>query len=96
MHKKAAAVGNRIKQIVSRSGRDAELPVTDFFLLEMADDEVLRLKGCRGIITCTPERISVTTDRFLLTVMGEGLYFMNFSDTDASVGGRIESIGFGR
>ena len=92
---KKAAVINRIKRFVSASGRDAELPVTDSFLLEMADDGVLRVRGCRGIAAYAPERIVLTTDRFLLTVQGEGLFLSHYSDTDAAVGGAIAGIAFG-
>ena len=88
--------GQRLRRLASLSGRDADLPVTDSFLLEMADDGALRLKGCRGLLTCTPALIALRTDRFLLTVKGEGLYFLHFSDTDASVGGRIDAVEFGR
>ena len=96
MLNKTEAVKNRVRRWISLTGRDADLPVTDSFLLEMADDGVLRLKGCRELLVSAPETITVRTDRFVLTVRGEGLYFRHYSDTDASVGGRIDGIGFGR
>ena len=96
VRKKTSAVRNRIREWASMAGRDADLPVTDSFLLEMADDGVLRLKGCRAIVVCAPEAVAVTTDRFLLTVKGEGLYFRHYSDSDAAVGGRIDAVCFGR
>ena len=96
MQEKTDALKNRIRRLVSLSGRDAELPVTDSFLLEMADDGVLHLKGCRGIAVCSPELIAVSTDRFLLTVRGEQLYLAHYSDTAASVAGRISQVEFGR
>ncbi len=96
LRNKTTAVGNRLRRLISLSGRDAGLPVTDSFLMEMADDGVLFLKGCRGIVTSGPERIAVTADRFVLTVEGEGLYFARFSGSDAAVGGRIDAIAFGR
>lgn len=96
LRNKTAAVRNSVRRLVSRSGRDADLPVTDSFLLEMADDGVLHLKGCRRIAVCTPETIAVAADRFLLTVGGEGLHLTHYSDTDAAVGGKIDRITFGR
>ena len=77
-------------------GRDADLPVTDSFLLEMADDGVLRIRGSRGIERYLPEEIAVSTDRFLLTVRGSGLFLKSYSETDAAVNGRIETLEFGR
>ncbi len=96
MRGKTDAVKNSIRRFVSMAGRDAELPVTDSFLLEMADDGALHLKGCRGITVCTPEVIAVTADRFLLKIRGEGLYLSHYSQTAASVDGRIDAIEFGR
>lgn len=96
MNEKAEAAKNRVRKWVSLSGRDAELPVTDFFLLEMADDGVLRIKGCRGIVDYTPELIAVATDSFLLRVRGSGLYFRQYSGAEASVGGVIGAVEFGR
>lgn len=95
VREKSTAFNNRIRRLISLSGRGADLPVTDSFLLEMADDGVLQLKGCRGILVCTDRTITARTDRSLLTVTGEGLYFKHYSGTDASVGGRIDSIVFG-
>ena len=96
MGEKTETVKNRVRRWISLTGRDADLPVTDSFLLEMADDGVLRLKGCRGLLVCTEQTGAVRTDRFLLTVRGEGLYFIHYSGTDASVGGRIDGVEFGR
>ena len=96
MRNKAFPVLNRLKTLGSRAGRDAQLPVTDSFLLEMADDETLRIKGCRGITGYAPERIALQTDKFLVTVDGTGLYLRCYSDTDAAVGGTIASVSFGR
>ena len=96
MGEKSETVKNRVRRWISLTGRDADLPVTDSFLLEMADDGVLRLKGCRGLLVCTEQTVAVRTDRFLLTVRGEGLYFIHYSGTDASVGGRIDGVEFGR
>ena len=96
VHEEKTAVKNRLKRLVSLSGRDAELPVTDSFLLEMADDETLNLRGCRGIADCTAEQIAVRTDRFLLTIRGRGLYFKCYSDTDAMIAGHIDCVVFGR
>ena len=86
----------RIKTLGSMAGRDALLPATDSFLLEMADDETLRVNGCRGIAGYAPERIVLLTDQFRITVNGAGLYLKRCSDTDAAVAGTIESLLFGR
>lgn len=96
MNEKAEAAKNRVRKWVSLSGRDAELPVTDFFLLEMADDGVLCIKGCRGILDYTPELIAVATDRFLLRIRGSGLYFSKYSGAEAAVDGIIDAVEFGR
>lgn len=96
MNEKTETVKSRIRKWVSRSGRDVELPVTDSFLLEMADDGVLRLKGCRGIVTYSPELIAVSTDRALLKVRGSGLFFQHYSGAEAAVGGVIDDVEFGR
>ena len=96
MNNKTEAVKNRVRKWVSMSGRDAELPVTDSFLLEMADDGVLHIRGCRGIVDYTPELIALATDRFLLRVKGGGLYFMQYSGAEAAVGGAIGAVEFGR
>ena len=90
------AAADRLRRFVSETGRDAGLPVTDSFLMEMADDGVLRLSGCRGIGEYTREQISLRTDQFLLTVRGSGLFLRSYSKTEAAVGGVISSIGFGR
>ena len=86
----------RMKTLGSRVGRDAQLPVADSFLLEMADDETLLIKGCRGIAGYAPERIALQTDKFLITVTGAGLYLKRYSDADAAVAGAIDSLQFGR
>ena len=86
----------RLKTLGSRAGRDVQLPVTDSFLLEMADDETLMIKGCRGIAGYAPERIALLTDKFLIAVSGTNLYLRRYSDTDAAVGGTITSVSFGR
>ncbi len=96
MQNHTSAVGSRLRRLISMGGREADLPVTDSFLLEMADDGVLRITGCRGIRRYTPEEISVSTDRFLLTVRGEGLFLKSYSETDAAVNGKIETLVFGR
>ena len=96
MQNHTSEVGNRLKRLISIGGREADLPVTDSFLLEMADDGVLRITGCRGIALYTPEEIAVSTDRFLLTVRGENLFLKSYSETDAAVNGKIESLDFGR
>ena len=96
MGKKTQAVIGRMKTFGSQAGRDAELPVTDSFLLEMADDEALRVKGCRGIALYAPERITLLTDKYPVTVSGSGLFLRHYSDTDAVVGGVIDSIELGR
>ena len=62
----------------------------------MADDETLRVNGCRGIAGYEPERISLLTEKFRITINGSGLYLKRFSDTDAAVAGSIESLSFGR
>ena len=72
------------------------LPVTDTFLLEMADDESLTVRGSRGIAAYEPERIAFETDRFLLTVEGTGLFLREYSGTEAVIGGVITTLTFGR
>ena len=96
MKKEASAVKHRLAVWRSRAGRDASLPVADTFLLEMADDETLLVKGSRGIADYAPERIAFLTDRFLLTVEGTGLFLREYSGTEAVVGGVIASVTFGR
>ena len=96
MQKHTSVAGDRLRRLISIGGRQADLPVTDSFLLEMADDGVLRITGCRGIELYTPEEITVSTDRFLLTVRGENLFLKSYSETDAAVNGRIETLAFGR
>ncbi len=96
VRKKRNAAADRLRRLVSETGRDAGLPVTDTFLLEMADDGVLRLSGCRGIGEYTRERISLETDRGPLTVRGEGLFLRSYSETEAAVDGEIACLEFGR
>ena len=96
MQRKASAARNRLAAWRSKAGRDASLPVTDTFLLEMADDETLRIKGSRGIADYSQERIAFATDRFVLTVEGAGLFLREYGETEAAVGGVIESVSFGR
>ncbi len=86
----------RLRRLVSAAGRDAGLPVTDTFLLEMADDGVLRLSGCRGIAEYTQERISLVSARGMLTVRGSGLFLRSYSETETAVGGEIACVACGR
>ena len=96
MKRKASAARNRLAAWRSRAGRDASLPVTDTFLLEMADDETLLVKGSRAIADYAPDRIAFQTDRFLLTVEGTGLFLREYGAAEAVVGGVIGSVNFGR
>ena len=94
--RKKQKAADRLRRLVSETGRDAGLPVTDTFLLEMADDGVLRLSGCRGIGEYTREQISLRTDQYLLTVRGGGLFLRSYSETEAAVAGEIDCVEFGR
>ena len=96
MKRKANGAAARLRLWGSMAGRAAELPATDSFLLEMADDGNLRIRGCRGIAEYTPERITVETDRGDVCVNGRGLFLRRYSDTDAAVDGAVLSIVFGR
>lgn len=87
---------NAINLLKSRIGRDVLLPVMDSFLLEMADDGVLTVKGCNKVLTCRDDNVALMTDLFTLTVRGKGLLIETFSETLTSVKGVIESITFDR
>lgn len=87
---------NKMSRFVSRLGRDASVPVTDTFLLEMCDGGALTIKGCHELLTCCEDNITLMTDEFMIIIKGEKMYLSTFGTGITSVSGTVISIEFVR
>lgn len=96
MRLKINDIRNNLNLFKSKAGRDVLLPVADSFLMEMADDGALTVKGCHELLTYSENCVDLLTDRFLLSLRGKDLIIETFSENLTSVKGTIESIIFDR
>lgn len=96
MTNKQKEIKNKINGFISKIGRDAYVPVTDSFLLEMCDGGELTIKGCHELLTCCEDNITLMTDGFMLIIKGEKMFLSTFSPGVTSVSGTVLSIEFVR
>lgn len=64
------------------------------FGLSLSGREVLQVRGCRRILTCGKERISLALGKVVLCISGSGLICTAFEEQSVTVEGRITALCF--
>lgn len=83
---------------IQRVGRALELPdtvVTSGPYIEVHGTGEMVVEGCKGILDYDGNVVRLSAGRFAVTVLGEQLEIIHYSDGSCTVTGIIRNIGFG-
>ncbi len=85
-------LNGRIRELIGEMLEMPSAPVSGGFSVSVTDGREATVVGCLAILSYDDSAITVGTGSGRLTLSGEGLDIVNYTDREITVKGRIKSV----